>query len=351
MSEDRIVKLRLAAPLRLVCRLRCGSFFALGILLFSVPALAQELKRIVVAYVAPSEQMILPTLAQQTGIFRKHGLDAQTVLVSGSPRNVQSLIAGNFDYSMAGVTPLVRARMSGADPAILAAINNYSTQKIMVGSPAEVRKLEELRGKIVGVSQYGSEGDTFLRIALKSAGLRPDIDVTIFQTGGGVNTVQALAAGKIHAGVTGGGNAVQAKRFGAIEIASGEEMKILALAGTLATTRRRISRDRQEVLSFMRSFVEAIHFFKTNRDPSIRLMQKFMAGLPPEIAAPLYHETRDRLPALPLPMKEALQAVLDREGDAKARALQPADVADLSFLQEIEKSGFVRELYKTTSKP
>ncbi|HWH75959.1 MAG TPA: ABC transporter substrate-binding protein, partial [Candidatus Binatus sp.] len=192
--------------------------------------IAQETKKIVVAYVATSEQMIIPTVAQEAGIFRKHGLDAQIVLVSGSPRNVQSLIAGNFDYTMAGVTPLVRARLSGADPTVLAAINNYSTQKIVVAPRTEIHKIEELRGKIVGVSQYGSEGDTFLRIALKSVDLRADADVTIFQTGGGASTVQALAAGKIHAGVTGGGNAVQARRFGAVEIASGEAMKVLAPA-------------------------------------------------------------------------------------------------------------------------
>lgn len=310
-------------------------------------AIAQELKKIVVAYVAASEQMIVPTLAQEAGIFRKHGLDAHVVLVSGSPRNVQSLIAGNFDYTMAGVTPLIRARLSGADPAILAAIANYSTQKIMVGPLAKIHKVEDLRGKIVGVTQYGSEGDTFLRIALKGAGLRPDTDVTIFQTGGGANTVQALGAGKIQAAATGGANALQARRFGASELVSGADMKVLALAGTLATTRRRIGRDRQEVLSFMRGFVEAIHFFKTNREASIRIMQKFMAGLPREIVEPLYEETRDLLPALPLPMKEAIQAVLDRESDPKARALQLADVADLSFLQEIERSGFLKELYKS----
>jgi ABC-type nitrate/sulfonate/bicarbonate transport system substrate-binding protein len=310
-------------------------------------AAAQERKKIVVAYVAASEQMIVPTVAQEAGVFRKHGLDAQVVLVSGSPRNVQSLIAGNFDYTMAGVTPLVRARLSGADPAILAAIANYSTQKIVVAAQAKIHKVEELRGRIVGVTQYGSEGDTFLRIALRSAGLRPDVDVTIFQTGGGANTVQALAAGKIHAGATGGANALQAKRFGAYEIASGTEMKVLAPAGTLATTRRHIARDRQEVISFMRAFVEAIHFFKTNREASIRIMQRFMAGLPREIIEPLYDETKETLPMLPLPMKEAIQAVLDRETDAKARALQPADVADLSFLQEIDKSGFLKELYKS----
>ena len=311
---------------------------------------AQERKKIVVAYVAASEQMIIPALAQQTGIFHKHGLDAQVVLVSGSPRNVQSLIAGNFDFTMAGATPLVRSRINGADPAILAAIANYSTQQIIVAPQARIRKLDDLRGKIVGVTQYGSEGDTFLRIALKSAGLRPDLDVTIFQTGGGANTVQALAAGKIHAGATGGSNALQAKRMGAVEIASGEDMKVLAPAGTLATTRRKIARDHKEVMSFMRAFVEGIHFFKTNREASIRVMQKFMAGLPLEIVIPLYDETRKRLPALPMPMKEAIQSVLDRENDPKARALQPADIADLSFLQEIEKSGFLKELYKSTVK-
>ena len=77
-------------------------------------AVAQERKKIVVAYVAASEQMIIPALAQQTGISHKHGLDAQVVLVSGSPRNVQSLIAGNFDFTMAGATPLVRSRSDGA---------------------------------------------------------------------------------------------------------------------------------------------------------------------------------------------------------------------------------------------
>jgi ABC-type nitrate/sulfonate/bicarbonate transport system substrate-binding protein len=158
--------------------------------------------------------------------------------------------------------------------------------------------------------------------------------------------VQALAAGKIHAGATGGSNALQAKRLGALEIASGEDMKVLALAGTLATTRRKIARDRQEVMSFMRAFVEGIHFFKTYREASIRVMQKFMAGLPIEIVSPLYNETTDRLPALPMPMIEAIQSVLDRENDAKARALQPTDITDLSFLQEIEKGGFLTQLYK-----
>ena len=173
-------------------------------------------KKIVVAYVAASEQMIIPTLAQQTGIFHKHGLDAQVVLVSGSPRNVQSLIAGNFDFTMAGATPLVRSRINGADPAILAAIANYSTQKIIVAPQARIRKLDDLRGKIVGVTQYGSEGDTFLRIALKSAGLRPDTGRDDFSDRWRGKHSAGAGGGKIHAGATGGATPSRPSGFGAV---------------------------------------------------------------------------------------------------------------------------------------
>ena len=78
-------------------------------------------------------------------------------------------------------------------------------------------------------------------------------------------------------------------------------------------------------------------------------MQKFMAGLSIEIVSPLYNETKDRLPTLPMPMKQAIQSALDREPDPKAKALQPSDVADIGFLQEIEKSGFLRELDKSVT--
>jgi hypothetical protein len=78
-------------------------------------------------------------------------------------------------------------------------------------------------------------------------------------------------------------------------------------------------------------------------------MKKFMAGLPIEIVSPLYNETKDRLPTLPMPMKQAIQSALDREPDPKAKALQPSDVADIGFLQEIEKSGFLRELDKSVT--
>src|SRR5439155_14076824 len=133
------------------------------------------------AYVSPSVTLSLPWVAKETGILAKYDLAAEVVLITGSPRLVQSLIAGDVDVVFAGVTALIRARSRGAEVAILGASANLSSQKLMVSRSSKIRRLEDVKGAIIGVSQYGSEADTFARNALAKAGLKPDKDVTILQ--------------------------------------------------------------------------------------------------------------------------------------------------------------------------
>ena len=187
-----------AALVRLVS-LSLMIFFCLA-----APLSAASLQKIVVAYVSPSDSMIIPGIARDSGILAKYGFDADVVLVTGSPRVVQSLIGGSFDYAIPGGTPLLRARVQGADTVILSTITDYSTQRVMVHPRSGIQSVEQLKGKKVGVTQYGSEGDAFLRLVLQRAGLKPDIDVQIIQTGGSGLTVTSLVAGKIDAGAMGG---------------------------------------------------------------------------------------------------------------------------------------------------
>jgi ABC-type nitrate/sulfonate/bicarbonate transport system substrate-binding protein len=160
--------------------------------------------KIRVAYVSPSVTQAIPWIAKETGILSKYDLSAEILLVTGSPRLVQSLIAGDVDLVFAGVTALIRARLRGADVAILGTSANVSSQKLMVSRASKIRQLEDLKGVVIGVSQYGSEADTFARIALSKAGLKPDKDTTIIQLGGHPQVAAALAAGKLETGVLGG---------------------------------------------------------------------------------------------------------------------------------------------------
>jgi ABC-type nitrate/sulfonate/bicarbonate transport system substrate-binding protein len=299
-----------------------------------------------IAYVSPSITQSLPWVAKETGILAKHDLTAEVVLITGSPRLVQSLIAGDVDVVFAGVTALIRARARGADVAILGAPANVSSQKLMLSRSSKIRRLEELKGSIIGVSQYGSEADTFARNALSIAGLRPDKDVTILQLGGHPQVAAAIAAGKLEVGVLGGLATLTAERSGARLLASAAELKILSPSGTFATTRGLIQKRRNVLERLMRAFVEAIHVIKTNRTAAIALLQKYLGGLSAEEATYLYQEQVDLLEPLPGPNEKAIQAVLERESDHKVKSSPVAEYVDASFFKEIEKSGFIEKLYR-----
>ena len=318
--------------------------FTAGVLIANDSSFAADKLRI--AYVSPSLSLSLPWVAKEGGMLAKHDLAAEILLITGSPRLVQSLIAGDVDVVFAGVTALTRARIRGADVAILGAAANLSSQKLMVGRNSKVRRVEDLKGAIIGVSQYGSEADTFTRNALAMAGLKPDKDVTILQLGGHPQVAAAMVAGKLDVGALAGLPALTVDRSGGRLLTSAVELKILSPSGTFATTRGYIQRKRTVVERLTRSFVEAIHFLKTNRSGSITLLQKYFGGLSAEETAYLYDEQADLLERLPAPNDKALQAVLERETDPKTKNLALANFVDASFFREIEKSGLIEQLYR-----
>ena len=312
----------------------------------SISTRAVAADKIRMAYVSPSVSLSLPWMARETGILAKYDLVAEVLLITGSPRLVQSLIAGDVDVAFAGITAITRARVRGAEVAILGASANVSSQKLMVGRNSKIRRLEDLKGAIIGVSQYGSEADTFTRNALALTGLKPDKDVTILQLGGHPQVAAAMVAGKLDVGALAGLAALTAEKAGARLLASAAELKIPSPSGTFAATRGFIQRRRSVADRLMRSFVEVIHYLKTNRTGSIALLQKYFGGLSAEEASYLYQEQIDLMEVLPAPNEKALQAVLDRETDPKVKSLSTADFVDASFFREIEKSGMIEQLYR-----
>ena len=125
-----------------------------------------------------------------------------------------------------------------------------------------------------------------------------------------------------------------------------KELKLPGIGATLNVTRRFIARDREGIMRFLRAYIEGLHYFRTNREGSIKALQKFFRGATVEQVAYIYDDQKEVMDALPIPTDEAIQGELDRETDPKAKSFKPADFMDLSFLREIEKSGFITELYK-----
>jgi NitT/TauT family transport system substrate-binding protein len=302
-------------------------------------------EKIRVAFVSPTPVFAPTWVAKETGMFAKHGLDADVILLTGSPRLVQTLIAGDLDFAVVGLTAVMRARMQGAELAVLATATNVSVMKLLVGRQSGVHRIEDLKGKVMGVSQYGSEADAFARIVIGKAGLKPDKDVPIIQMGGHPQVAAALVAGKLETGVLGGLALLTAKKSGAVVLADGVKLNTIAMAGTLAVSRRTIQRSRDTVTRFMRAFVEAFRYLKANREASIPILQKYMGGINAEQARFVYDEYVELFDDFPVPREKAFQAALDNDTDPKARNFKPADFVDLSFLNEIDRAQ-VEKIYK-----
>ena len=104
------------------------AFVALAFL--SAEASAQ--RKVTATFVAPNLSQMIPWIAKEAGIFAKHGIDADVILLTGSPRAVQTLLAGDIEYTIAGGQSAIRARMYGADPVMLATSANFSSQRVLL---------------------------------------------------------------------------------------------------------------------------------------------------------------------------------------------------------------------------
>jgi ABC-type nitrate/sulfonate/bicarbonate transport system substrate-binding protein len=309
---------------------------------FAVPVSAQKLMLAHVA-VNPSQGML--HLAKDTGILAKYGFTADVLLIPGTPRTIQALIAGDLDYVAAGAPASLRARAQGADVTILSTLANSSAQRVFLRPDSKLNSFMELKGKIIGVTQYGSGGDTFLRGALRKHGIK-ESEVTILQMGGTPGVAQGLESGRIEVGVLGDSGLLLVFRGRAKPLKGGSarEMGFRGTDAPLTTTDRKIKADRGAVVRFMQAYLETVHFFQTNKAGTARLLAKYMRGVSEEHISLWCDDLRSLIRPVPYADEEALRTELEMMNIPGGQI--PPGYINNSILDEIKKSGFIDKLHK-----
>ena len=286
--------------------------FSVAVLLASLSECVQA-EKLTLAHVAINPGQGILLLAKDSGLLAKYGFTADVVLIPGTPRTVQALIAGDLDYAVAGSTGGVESADARGGCDCLGVACQLFVAASFRAAGFHRQNIRELKGKLIGVTQYGSAGDTFLRSALKKIGMK-DSDVTILQMGGTPGVAQALESRRIEVGVLGDSGMMLVFRGIArpLKGASSRELGFKALDGPLSTTERKIKADRNAVLRFVQAYVETIHYFKTNKTGTIRIFKKYMRGLSEEDLGAWFEETRESLKPLPYPDEEGLRAELEQ---------------------------------------
>lgn len=302
-------------------------------------------EKLMLAHVAinPSQGML--HLAKDSGMLAKYGFTADVILIPGTPRTIQALIAGDLDYVAAGAPASLRARAQGADVTILSTLANVSAQRVFLRPDSKLNSFSELKGKIIGVTQYGSGGDTFLRAALRKTGIK-ESEVTILQMGGTPGVAQGLESGRIEVGVLGDSGLLLVFR-GRAKPLKGGSAKELGMRGTdapLTTTERKIKTDRAGVVRFMQAYMETVRYFMTNKAGTARILAKYMGGTSEEHISQWCDDLRANIKPIPYADEEALRTELEMMNPPGQQI--PPGYINNSILDELKKSGFIDKLSK-----
>lgn len=331
--------------LRTLLVLVLGSVLSLSV---SSPIFAQ-LTRINVGYSAISADQLPAWVAKETGIFEKNGLDVQLIFFTGGTTAVLALVSGDVPISQVAGPAVVNSALAGSDIVMIAG-GVTSFNYWLMGRPG-LKTPEQLRGGTVAISRFGSATDFMARFALPKIGLIPDKDVTIVQVGSGPARLDAALTGRVDASLINPPSSFIAEKKGMTVIADIAKMGLVVQHTGAATTRKFIKEHPDIVRKYIKSQVEAVHRIWTDKEASVRTLAKYMGrGVDREILEKSWEGIRTEalLPKKQYPTLEGLKTILDSVAakDPRARAAKPEDFADLSFIRELDKSGYIDSLYK-----
>jgi NitT/TauT family transport system substrate-binding protein len=316
--------------------------------LAAVDARAQtpmEKLRIVYSAIAGSQASFW--IPYEAGIFRKHGLDVELLYVGGGGRAAQVVQSGQVPIGTFTGGAVVNANLAGGDLVIIASALNVFTFVVM--AKPEIRRVEELKGKKIGISRFGSATDFGLRFAESQWPIKRHRDFAVIQIGGVTDILAALRTGGVDAGVINAELAILARRDGFRDLADISKMGLSFPTSSIVTTRSYIKRNESTVRKFIRAYAEGVHYGKTQRAFSVQVMGKYMRNNDLALVNDLYElYIIQNIPRIPRPAPEAVKTVLDQvaETDPRAAHLRPDQFIDGRFFQELEKEGFLQKLWK-----
>ena len=288
--------------------------------------------------------------ARDAGLFERHGLNADLIYVDSTPA-VQALTAGQAPLATMSGGLAVGPYLNGLDLVMLAGWCNLNSYQLI--ARPEIRRPEDLRGKVIGIGRFGAAADWGLRLILRKLGINETKDVQIIQAGGGGPSTRlaAMEAKKLDATVLDSPQTVQARRLGFRVVADGVELGIPFLQGGLVTRRAYVQTNEDTVRRVVRVIVEAIHYAKTNREAALATMKKYLHIQDRDALEDAYESfVIKQFPRVPYATPAAVQIIFDLASarDPRAKTSDPQGFTDMRFVRELEQSGAINQLYGQT---
>lgn len=325
------------------CRLALAVF-----LLAAHAALAAQggqLANVTIAYTSISPQYAPVWIAKEAGFFRKNGVNVQLVYMRGGVIATQALVSDDVNFINAGGGGVVDAVLGGADIFMIASPINQEPQVLV--AKKEIKDIRQLRGKRLAVNSLAGPAMLSLKMILAASGLDPERDVTYLATGPSANRYGALQLGQVEAATLAPPFTFSARKAGYTFFEDLPATKQAELPNAaLATSRRFADAEPWATEMVVKSVIEGIHFYKTEKRKTAAILKQYMKMQDGEELDETYRFYVKLFAEKPYPSGKGIQTILDWSKRGDARKAAPAQFMQTKFIEKLDKQGFIDALYK-----
>ena len=295
------------------------------------------------AYTTTSATMAPLWAAKEGGFFDAEGLDVTLTRVQAGAPIMAAIQAREIPIAFMGGQQIVEANLKGGTFVIVAGFIDTLTQSIYVHPTIE--RPEQLRGKAIGVTNFGAISHLAGKEGVKYLGLEGQVN--FLATGGPPETLAAIQFGKVHGGVFSPPDTLKARELGFRELLNITKIGVKSQTSAIGTTRQWARENPELVERYIRATIKGTHRLKTDREFGMKVIAKYTRLTDVKLLEETYnfyqdHWRRDAVPSLEGLQKNIEVAAVE---NPDAKSARPDQFVDLTFVQRIKGSGLMEQLW------
>ena len=282
-------------------------------------------------------------------LLKKYGLDLEYIAIENGTVGMQALLANEAQFLFSTSSLAVNANLRGSDVTVVAGGLNFIPDKLIVRP--EITKPEELAGKRLAISRFGSSSETSAKLTLEKIGVKPE-SVSLIQLGGVSTRQVALMAGQVQATVLSDPQATAATNAGMklwVDLSESKWGLPRICFNCFMAKRSFLDSNREAAMNFLKAVIEGLYLLKKDKPLGVRLIKKYLR-LSDEAAAVGYdfYIGKHGEGMLSLPERRGMEFIIAEVAKTNPAASKATPeslrLAEPSFLDEIKKSGFVERV-------
>jgi len=260
-----------------------------------------------------------------------------------------SLIGGSVQFVNHSGMPALEAYQRGADTAMIASPMNQLEHSLVVQK--NITSVEQLRGKILGMSTAASLTDILLREGLRLNGI-PEKDVTILPVGDLGARLSGLQTGRVHGVIIAGIQTLTATKMGFRQLIDFSKLPIEISGSGILVRRAYVTKNSETTLKFLKAWIEGIYLLKAKPEYSVAALKKYVATQDQEVLSTMYAHYRDKLDTKPAPLGRVAKSMfyLLSRTNPEIPSGNPEGFADPRFVNQLESAGFFDEMNRQYGK-